>query len=293
MIFEFLLIPGLGIDFSFFNCFIFTAPNPKIMKKIKLYQLDAFTDRLFAGNPAAVCPLDTWLPDEVMQSIAAENNLAETAFIVPKGEAYEIRWFTPAVEVALCGHATLATAYVLFFCLDYQKPEIVFHSFQSGVLKVSRKEDTLFLDFPADTLKKCDVPQALADGIGIMPSEVYKGRTDYIAVVNTEEEVKNLKLDFNAINSLDARGLIVTAAGDEVDFVSRFFGPQVGINEDPVTGSAHTSLTPLWASKLGKKEMTARQLSQRGGSLTCVDKGERVLIGGKAVLYLEGEINIE
>ncbi|MBE0652108.1 MAG: PhzF family phenazine biosynthesis protein [Bacteroidales bacterium] len=263
------------------------------MKKIKLFQADAFTDKLFAGNPAGVCPLDEWLPENTMQSIAAENNVAETAFIVPKGDAYEIRWFTPAVEVALCGHATLATAYVLFNCLDYQKPEIVFHSLHSGVLRVTKKDETLFLDFPTDTLEKCDIPEQLVKGIGIVPHEMYKGKTDYIAVVSTEEEVRNLKLDFKAINTLEARGLIVTAKGNEVDFVSRFFGPQVGIDEDPVTGSAHTSLTPIWSEKLGKKELTAKQLSKRGGSLICVYHGERVLIGGKAKLYFKGEVELD
>ena len=263
------------------------------MKKIKLYQVDAFADRLFSGNPAAVCVLDAWLPDKTMQSIAAENNLAETAFIVPKGKNFEIRWFTPAVEVALCGHATLATAYVLFNCLNFREPEIVFYSLHSGILKVSRQGENLFLDFPADTLEVCDNREQLKAGIGVVPIDLYRGKTDYIAFVDSEETVKNLKLDFQAIGTLDARGLIVTAKGDQVDFVSRFFGPQVGINEDPVTGSAHTSLTPLWSKKLGKKEMTAKQLSKRGGNLTCVYNGDRVLIGGKAKLYLTGEINVD
>ncbi len=267
--------------------------NPKIMKKIRIFQVDAFADRLFAGNPAAVCPLDAWLPDAVMQSIAAENNLAETAFIVPKGEAFEIRWFTPAVEVALCGHATLATAYVLFYYLDHPRQDIVLHSRHSGVLKVFRKADVLYLDFPADKLERCDVPELLPRGIGVTPQEVYKGKTDLVAVLKNEQEVKDLRPDFRAIAGLEARGLIVTAPGKEVDFVSRFFGPQVGVDEDPVTGSAHTSLTPLWSQKLGKKEMKARQLSKRGGSLTVEDQGERILIGGKAKLYLTGEINVE
>lgn len=262
------------------------------MKKIKLYQVDAFTEGLFSGNPAAVCVLDKWLPDETMQSIAAENNLAETAFIVPKGNDFEIRWFTPAVEVDLCGHATLATAYVLFNCLNFREPEIVFYSRHSGILKVSKQGETLFLDFPADSPEKQVNRELLKACIGIVPNELYKGKTDYIAFVDSEETVKNLKLNFDAIAALDARGLIVTARGNEVDFVSRFFGPQVGINEDPVTGSAHTSLTPLWSEKLGKKEMTAKQLSKRGGSLTCIDNGKRTLIGGKAALYLEGEITI-
>ena len=263
------------------------------MKNIKLYQVDAFADRLFSGNPAAVCVLDEWLPDETMQSVAAENNLAETAFIVPKGNDFEIRWFTPVVEVALCGHATLATAYVLFNCLNFSGQEIIFHSLHSGILKVSRKDEILFLDFPADILEKQTDLQQLEAGIGVLPHELYKGKTDYIAFVDSEETVRNLSLDFNAIGALDARGLIVTAKGNDVDFVSRFFGPQVGVNEDPVTGSAHTSLTPLWSEKLGKKEMTAKQLSKRGGKLTCINNGDRVLIGGKAKLYLTGEISSE
>lgn len=262
------------------------------MKKIKLFQADAFADGLFEGNPAAVCVLDEWLPDATMQSVAAENNLAETAFIVPKGNDFEIRWFTPSVEVDLCGHATLATAYVLFNCLDFGEPEIIFYSLHSGILKVSKQGETLFLDFPADSLEKQADPELLKACIGLVPQELYKGKTDYIAFVDSEATVKNLKPDFTAIAALNARGLIVTARGDEADFVSRFFGPRVGVNEDPVTGSAHTSLTPLWSKKLGKKEMTARQLSKRGGNLTCVNNGDRVLIGGKAKLYLEGEISI-
>ncbi len=263
------------------------------MKKLKLYQVDAFADRLFSGNPAAVCVLDKWLPDETMQSIAAENNLAETAFIVPKGNDFEIRWFTPAVEVALCGHATLATAFVLFNCLNYSKSEIVFYSLHSGILKVTRQGETLFLNFPADNLEKQNDLHQLKACIGVEPQELYKGKTDFIAFVNSEATLKNLKLDFNAIAGLDARGLIVTAKGNHVDFVSRFFGPNVGVNEDPVTGSAHTSLTPLWSEKLRKEKMSAKQLSKRGGNLICINNGDRVLIGGKAKLYLEGEIYID
>lgn len=262
------------------------------MKKIKMFQIDAFTDTLFSGNPAAVCILDKWLKDELMQSIAAENNLAETAFILQKEDRFEIRWLTPTVEVDLCGHATLASAYALFNCLSYPEPEIAFDSPKSGKLRVFKEKEILFLDFPSDHLQEHADLQQVTKCIGAKCVQLYKGRTDYIAVLESEEHVFNLRPDFNGISKLPARGLIVTAKGEKVDFVSRFFAPQSGIDEDPVTGSAHTSLIPLWSKKLGKKEMKAQQLSQRGGSLTCVDKGERCFIGGQAKLYLTGEINI-
>ncbi|MBK6348102.1 MAG: PhzF family phenazine biosynthesis protein [Bacteroidales bacterium] len=262
------------------------------MKKFRIYQVDAFADNLFSGNPAAVCILDKWLNDKTMQSIAAENNLAETAFIVPADQHFEIRWFTPAVEVDLCGHATLASAFVLFECLGYQEPEISFFSPKSGELKVSKQKDMLFLDFPADTLQKSDSVDRIQKCIGTKPSEVFKGKTDFIAVLQNESEVQNLVPDFHEISKLEARGLIVTAVGNDVDFVSRFFAPQSGIDEDPVTGSAHTSLIPLWTDKLGKNMMIARQLSKRGGTIFCTNRGDRCLIGGKAKLYLSGEIYI-
>lgn len=262
------------------------------MEKIRIYQVDAFADNLFSGNSAAVCMLDKWLNDKTMQSIAAENNLAETAFIVPVDQHFEIRWFTPAVEVDLCGHATLASAFVLFECLGYNEPEISFFSMKSGELKVSKQKDMLFLDFPSDSLQKNNSFDLIQKCIGIKPSEVFKGKTDFIAVLENEYEVQNLVPDFSEISKLEARGLIVTAKGDEVDFVSRFFGPQSGINEDPVTGSAHTSLIPLWSEKQGKDEMIARQLSKRGGTIFCSNRGDRCQIGGKAQLYLTGEIFI-
>jgi PhzF family phenazine biosynthesis protein len=269
-----------------------TDYKQSLMNKLKIYQVDAFTDHLFSGNPAAVCILEDWLPDELMQNIAAENNLAETAFIIPRGVSFEIRWFTPALEVDLCGHATLATAYVLFNCLGHKEPELIFYSSRSGALKVSQYNDNLFLNFPADKLCASGDIALIKACIGIEPKELYKGKTDYIAVLNSEEDVLNLKPDFREVAKLDARGLCVTAKGNEVDFVSRFFCPQCGIDEDPVTGSAHTSLIPLWSQKLGKMEMNARQLSKRGGSLVCVNKGERAVIGGKARLYMIGEIEI-
>lgn len=263
------------------------------MKQIKIYQVDAFTDKLFSGNPAAVCILEGWMTDELMQSIAAENNLAETAFVVPKGHHFEIRWFTPTVEVDLCGHATLASAFVLFHCLGYKGSDIIFHSPRSGELKVFQQEDILFLDFPTDAVEKVDEAERIEKCIGIPPAEVYKGKTDYIAIVQHEKQVRALSPDMKEVSKLTARGLIVTAKGDSVDFVSRFFAPQSGIDEDPVTGSAHTSLIPIWSGKLGKTEMTAKQLSKRGGDLLVVNKGDRCFIGGKARLYMIGEISID
>lgn len=262
------------------------------MSKLVIYKVDAFADKLFTGNPAAVCVLDEWLSEELMQNIAAENNLSETAFVVAQEMGYQIRWFTPTVEVDLCGHATLASAHVLF---DYgYTPEgtklIEFHSPRSGRLKVFKAEGKLFLDFPADVLEKVEVPKEIEAGIGIMPIEVYKGKTDYVAILESEQLIRAIQPVFSEIAKLSARGLIVTAAGDKTDFVSRFFAPQAGVPEDPVTGSAHTSLTPLWSKKLGKKEMTAAQLSKRGGFLKCIEKGERVHIGGQAKLFLKGEI---
>ena len=262
------------------------------MKKNRIYQVDAFTESLFSGNPAAVCPLEEWMHDDIMQLIAAENNLAETAFFVPQGDHFEIRWFTPTVEVDLCGHATLASAFVLFSYLGYSKNEIRFKSPRSGDLRVYQKGDILFLDFPNDTLERIHDTASIAPCIGLEPTEVYKGRTDFLAVVKSEEAVQNLLPDLGAISRLPGRGLIVTAEGVMVDFVSRFFAPQSGVDEDPVTGSAHTSLIPLWSQKLGKDEMTARQLSSRGGELICFNKGERCLIGGKARLYMTGELNL-
>ncbi len=260
------------------------------MQKIKIYQVDAFTGKLFGGNPAAVCILDKWLDDELMQNIGAENNLAETAFIVPKDSEFEIRWFTPSIEVELCGHATLASAFVVFEYIGFKEDEIIFNSPLSGVLKVKREKDLLTLDFPADGINPVVPPTELIKGIAINPVETYKGKTDYMAVLNSEEDVRMVKPDFQLIGKLEARGLIVTAPGDEGDFVSRFFAPQSGIDEDPVTGSAHTTLIPYWSMRLGKKKMVAKQISKRTGTLYCTDNGLRVKIGGYAKLYMVGEI---
>lgn len=266
--------------------------------KLRLYQVDAFADRLFSGNPAAVCPLDsnvatgeTWLPDAVMQQVAAENNLSETAFYVRQGSGYAIRWFTPACEVALCGHATLATGYVVFTYDGHREDAAEFAS-KSGVLRVRREGDLLVLDFPADRPHPAQPTEGLVEAIGCEPAECYKGRTDFLLVYEREEQVAGLAPDFSDLAMVPARGIIATAPGREVDFVSRFFAPQVGVNEDPVTGSAHTLLTPFWSERLGKTELTARQLSKRGGSLRCRLVGGRVDIAGHAVPYLEGTITI-
>ncbi len=262
------------------------------MKKLTLFQVDAFTDELFKGNSAAVCPLTKWLPAELLQKIASENNLAETAFIAPSNNGYDIRWFTPTVEVDLCGHATLASAYVLFNYLNYNSNTINFFSSHSGELKVTRKKDILYLDFPTDTFEKTLNDFEIEQCIGIPPLEVYKGKWDYMAVFENEKQITSLLPDYNKISLLKARGLIVTAKGKDVDFVSRFFAPQSGINEDPVTGSTHTTLIPYWSKKLRKTELKALQLSKRGGKLDCIYQGNRCLIGGNAKLYLSGEIEI-
>ena len=258
-----------------------------------MFQVDAFTERLFGGNPAAVCLLDEWLTEDVMQHIAAENNLAETAFIKAAGGGYEIRWFTPTVEVDLCGHATLASAHVLYQYAAYKDAEIVFSSRLSGLLKVRRDGGLLTLDFPADRFEKVPTPAALTAALGIEPMETYRGKTDYMAVLPSEQAIKDLRPDFVALGTIkDCRGIIVTAEGTSTDFVSRFFAPQSGINEDPVTGSAHTTLTPYWAGVLGKNDLTALQLSERRGHLWCKHNGNRVAISGHAVTYMQGEIEI-
>lgn len=258
--------------------------------KLKIYQVDAFTSELFGGNPAAICPLESWLPDELMQKIALENNLSETAFYVKENNHFGIRWFTPTAEVDLCGHATLASAFVLFNYDQYKNDEIDFSTVNSGNLKVTKKEDFLTLDFPTDSLESVDLFPELLAGFNFKPLEAFKGKTDYLLVFNNEEEIKNMVPGYDAISKLKARGVIVTATGNNSDFVSRFFGPQTGVDEDPVTGSAHTTLIPYWAKKTGKNELSAIQLSARKGFLKCKYCGERVEISGKCRLYLTGEI---
>ncbi|MCX6244816.1 MAG: PhzF family phenazine biosynthesis protein [Bacteroidetes bacterium] len=257
--------------------------------KIKMYQADAFTDKLFGGNPAAVCLLDEELPYDLMQKIAAENNLAETAFVTRNEGSFGIRWCTPKVEVDLCGHATLASAHVIFHHLDYPEKIILFSS-RSGILEVRKEDELLILNFPSDILKEASLPDELIRAIGMTPSEILKGKTDYLLVYENQQQVEAISPDFAVLSKATVRGIIVTAKGDSSDFVSRFFAPAVGVNEDPVTGSAHTTLIPYWSARLGKKEMTAIQLSERRGYLQCNDLGERVEIAGKAVTYLVGEI---
>lgn len=260
---------------------------------IKIFQVDAFTNKLFGGNPAAVCIIEEAINPLDMQSIAFENNLAETAFISMIDDSnYSIRWFTPTVEVDLCGHATLASAHVLFEHLGFKSPTIQFHSINSGVLTVNRDHEELTLDFPADSVIACPIPDGLEKAFNFEPFECFKGKTDYVLLFEDEAIIKQIDPDFQIIKNHGERGVIITAPGDNCDFVSRFFAPQAGINEDPVTGSAHTTLTPLWSKKLNKTKLSARQVSQRGGTLSCSLKGDRVLISGKAVTYLEGTISI-
>ncbi len=259
------------------------------MKQV-LYQIDAFTSQVFAGNPAAVCPLKEWIPDKTMQAIAAENNLSETAFFVKNGDIYELRWFTPAKEVDLCGHATLASAFVIFNELNSESEEIVF-STRSGELKVTKAGELLVMDFPAYQPKPCEIPENLVEGLGKVPKQVLSS-IDYLVEYDSQEDVANLTPDFEKLKQIDLRGVIVTAKGDKADFVSRVFAPQYGINEDPVTGSAHSTLIPFWSKKLNKSNLYAQQISKRGGELFCEMKGDRVVISGKAIKYLEGTIYI-
>ncbi len=258
------------------------------MARIPLYQIDAFTGRLFAGNPAAVCPLEEWLPEEQMQAIAAENNLSETAFFVRRADLYDLRWFTPAVEVDLCGHATLAAAFVVFNYLEPERNVVRFQT-RSGELVVRREGDLLVMDFPARDPAPCATPPELSRALGAVPSEVWAAR-DYLAVYDTEEQVRALAPDMPALLRVGHFAVIVTAPSREVDFVSRFFAPAAGVPEDPVTGSAHCTLVPYWARRLGKTRLEARQVSARGGELYCEHRGTRVTIAGRAVRYLEGTV---
>jgi PhzF family phenazine biosynthesis protein len=260
--------------------------------RIKIYQVDAFTDKVFSGNPAAVCPLSgEWLDDSTMQDIAMENNLAETAFYIKRNDVYHIRWFTPEIEVDLCGHATLATAHVLFEYENYQNNEIHFNS-RSGMLRVRKNNEFITMNFPADTVEKVDITDEITSCFDIRPIEAIKGKTDYMLIYKNEAQIKDIKYNLNMINRIDARGIMITAKGTDCDFVSRFFAPQSGISEDPVTGSAHTTLTPYWSKVLNKTELTAKQLSKRKGFLLCRYLGDRIEISGKATLYLVGEITV-
>lgn len=257
---------------------------------LKLFQLDAFTDTLFAGNPAAVCPLAAWLDETTMQSIAAENNLSETAFFVGGAGRYELRWFTPLAEVDLCGHATLATAQVIF---DHLEPnlETIYFQTRSGELVVCRDGALLTMDFPTQPPQPCEVPEALLAALGVEPVEVLAS-ADYLVVLERAEQIRALQPDLALLKQLPLRGVIVTAPGEDCDFVSRFFAPKVGIDEDPVTGSAHCVLTPYWAGRLNRQVLVARQLSSRGGKLRCRLRGDRVALSGSCVPYFEGTIRI-
>ncbi|WWG80441.1 PhzF family phenazine biosynthesis protein [Pseudomonas poae] len=256
--------------------------------KLDIYQVDAFSQHPFGGNPAAVCPLTEWLPDEQLQNIAAENNLSETAYFVPRGEHYELRWFTPQVEVDLCGHATLAAAWVLFHALA-DAPQVLRFATRSGELRVTHHGDELAMDFPARHPERCEPPAELLSALGIEHAEVF-GTDDYIVVVDNEAQVAALTPDFACLKGLPKRGIAVTARSTQFDFISRWFGPNVEVNEDPVTGSAHTSLAPFWAARLGKSQLTAEQGGTRKGQLRCELQGDRVIISGKAVLYMQGTI---
>lgn len=256
--------------------------------RIPFYQVDAFTSRLFGGNPAGVCLLESWLPAQVMQAVAAENNLSETAFLVKEGDAWGLRWFTPEVEVDLCGHATLASGFVLLKVLREAAGTVRF-STQSGPLAVSEEGDLLSMDFPSRPGEPCQAPPRLLEGLGIAAAEVRLSR-DYLVVVESEEQVRGLKPDMAKLAGLEALGIIVTAPGRTCDFVSRFFAPDAGVPEDPVTGSAHCTLVPYWSHRLGKKRLHALQVSARGGELFCEDRSDRVCIAGNAALYLQGHI---
>jgi PhzF family phenazine biosynthesis protein len=261
--------------------------------QLRIYQIDAFTSNLFGGNPAAVVPLERWLDDATMQLIATENNLSDTAFFVPQDDGYSIRWFTPMDEVRLCGHATLASAFVIFSILDPGRESVTFDS-PSGPLHVHVRNNRLTLDFPRRDPQPCDAPAALLHGLGIQPREVFATASDtnYYVVYESEHAVRSLQPDMASLSELHLHGVAVTAPGLDADFVSRYFAPSYGVPEDPVTGSSHCALTPYWSGRLGKTSLHARQVSRRGGELFCELHPERVLISGEAVKYMEGTIDI-
>ncbi len=256
--------------------------------EIPVYQVDAFTSHIFGGNPAMVCPLGEWLPDETLQAIAMENNLSETAFFVKDGDQFHLRWFTPSVEVDLCGHATLASAYVLFEFLEPKREEVTFTT-ASGELTVTRHNGRLSMDFPARPPGPVEPCPGLIEALGPPPVEVLAAR-DYLVVYEDEDIVRSLEPDMRALMDIDLFAVIVTAPGRRADFVSRFFAPAKGVNEDPVTGSAHCTLVPYWSKRLGKTQLVGRQVSLRGGTLHCEDRGGRVTMAGEAALFLKGSI---
>jgi PhzF family phenazine biosynthesis protein len=257
---------------------------------IPYYQVDAFTGSLFSGNPAGVCLLTDWLPDPVLQSIAAENNLAETAFVVQRNSYFDLRWFAPTLEMDLCGHATLAPAHVIFRHLGHRASAVKFQT-RSGELVVTRNDEFLTLDFPARPAAVCSAPADLIAGLGCKPGTTAKAR-DYLAVFDSEQVVRNIRPDMSALMRLDCLGIIVTAPGESCDFVSRFFAPRAGIPEDPATGSSHCTLIPYWAQRLGRQKLRALQVSRRGGEFHCEHRGERVSIAGRAVTYSTGFLHV-
>lgn len=258
--------------------------------KIPMWQVDAFATEVFAGNPAAVCLLDDWPADGVLQSIAAENNLSETAFLVPRGEEFDLRWFAPAKEVALCGHATLAAAKVLFDLRGWQEEAIRFHTRQRGVLTVAKRGDWFEMDFPALPAHPVATPPGLAAALGAEPRQVLESTDDWLVLLDDEATVRNLKPDFAALKAFNCRCVVPTARGNAVDFVSRAFAPRYGIPEDPVTGSAHCALAPYWAGVLQKDDLQAFQVSARGGEVRCQVAGDRVKLAGQATVFFEGTI---
>jgi PhzF family phenazine biosynthesis protein len=259
--------------------------------KLKVYIANAFSEKKFGGNPAAVVPLNEWLSESLMQQIAAQNNLSETAYIVPRGDDYEIRWFTPTTEVSLCGHATLASSHVLFEHLGYHREQLVFHS-KSGALHITRSGDKITLDFPAKEPVEIAEDELIEKALGMKPASIHKSIWDYMVILNSQAEIEALKPDFNLLKTHSSRGLIATAKGNDSDFVSRCFYPQSGIDEDPVTGSAHVVMVPYWAKIFGKNKLSAIQLSARRGYLDCELSGDRVLMSGNAHTYLEGDFYV-
>ena len=266
------------------------AGRKYITMKLPIYQVDAFASKVFEGNPAAVCPLPHWLHDDILLSIAAENNLSETAFYVITNNGFHIRWFTPTAEVDLCGHATLASAFIIFTEFNYPSETISFES-RSGILTVTKKDALLVMNFPAQPATPCDLPVELEQAFAITPLECLASE-DYILVCNSEDEVRKAQPRLELLKNIDRRGVMITAPAEHYDFIMRFFAPKYGIDEDPVTGSAYTQLTPYWANRLGKNALHAKQVSTRGGEVFCQAIGERISIAGSAVKYLQGEITI-
>jgi len=257
-----------------------------------IYQVDAFTNKLFKGNPAAVCPLSQWISNELMQAIAEENNLSETVFFVEKERHFEIKWYTPTCEIDLCGHATLAAAHIIFSEFNYQHKKIEFHS-KSGILSVTKNKDWYTLNFPSEEYQEIVTPQLLQEALNCTIIKTFTGKWKCLVQLKDEEAVQNLKPNFSKLKKVVFSGIIVTAKGNKTDFVSRFFAPKIGIDEDPVTGSAHTLLIPYWASKLNKNVLTAKQLSKRTGLLNCEYLNKRVQISGQAITYLKGQLTLK